>query len=92
MYLMRSKIMVLGTLLLMAVLAPSTTSAHEKPYDPYPWCAVYGGFDFSGINCGFLTLEQCRATISGVGGNCEPNQFYNPRRSPQRHHRRKGRS
>jgi hypothetical protein len=32
-------------------------------------------------NCGFLTLEQCRATVSGIGGFCVPNQFYNPQRS-----------
>ena len=29
-------------------------------------------------NCGFLTIQQCRATVSGIGGFCEPNQFYNP--------------
>jgi len=28
---------------------------------------------------GFLTLEQCRATVSGIGGFCAHNQFYNPR-------------
>ena len=33
-----------------------------------------------GTNCGFLTIEQCRATVSGIGGFCEPNQFYNPAR------------
>src|SRR5262245_2738268 len=40
--------------------------------DPYRWCAVdsVGG----GTNCGFVTIEQCRATISGVGGSCEPKQ------------------
>ena len=27
-------------------------------------------------NCGFVTLEQCRATAHGIGGFCEPNQFY----------------
>jgi hypothetical protein len=27
-------------------------------------------------NCGFITLEQCRATVSGIGGFCVPNQFY----------------
>jgi Protein of unknown function (DUF3551) len=88
MYLMRSKIMVLAALLLMAVLAPSTTGAYERPYDPYPWYANYAGRDFEATNCGFLTFEQCRATISGIGGSCEPNPFYNPRRSPPRHHRR----
>lgn len=43
----------------------------------YPWCAQYGGGDNGGgRNCGFTTLEQCRATISGIGGSCEPNLFY----------------
>jgi Protein of unknown function (DUF3551) len=77
----------LTTLALMAKLAPAR--AYELPYDPYPWCAVYGGGpEFGGINCGFLTLEQCRATVSGVGGSCQPNQFYNPRPSPSQKHRR----
>ena len=41
--------------------------------DPYKWCAAYRN---GGTNCGFTTIEQCRATVSGVGGSCEPNQFY----------------
>jgi hypothetical protein len=83
--------MVLATSLLMAAL-PLSARAYEMPYDPYPWCAVYsGGSEFGGSNCGFLTLEQCRATVSGVGGSCEPNQFYNPRRSSSQGHRRKPR-
>ena len=44
--------------------------------DPYKWCAVYGGKAGGGTNCGFVTIEQCRATISGIGGFCEPNLFY----------------
>ncbi len=45
--------------------------------DPYRWCAQYGGGDLGGgRNCGFVTLEQCRATVSGMGGTCELNQFY----------------
>jgi Protein of unknown function (DUF3551) len=42
----------------------------------YPWCAVYGMGGDLGTNCGFSTIEQCRATVSGIGGWCEPNQFY----------------
>ena len=37
-----------------------------------------GDSGLAASNCGFLTIEQCRATISGMGGFCEPNQFYNP--------------
>lgn len=70
-------------LLLLAMLAYSP-SAYAAPYDPYPWCAVYGG-SWSGVsNCGFKTLQQCMATVSGIGGSCEPNQFYNPGRSGRR--------
>ena len=82
----------LGTALLVALVLPtllaaSPARAYEKPYDPYPWCAVY---NFGGVgnasNCGFLTFEQCRATVSGVGGFCEPNHFYNPRRTEPRYY------
>jgi hypothetical protein len=41
--------------------------------DPYKWCAAYRN---GSNNCGFTTIEQCRASVSGVGGFCEPNQFY----------------
>jgi uncharacterized protein DUF3551 len=37
---------------------------------PYPWCAVYN--DSGDTNCGFVSLEQCRASISGIGGFCQP--------------------
>lgn len=43
----------------------------------YPWCGQYG--DQNGArNCGFSTLEQCRAAISGNGGYCEQNPMYRP--------------
>jgi len=58
--------------------------------DPYKWCAAYG--TPGGTNCGFLTIEQCRATLSGNGVFCEPNQFYtgpeNPRVSRKRKHQK----
>jgi len=44
--------------------------------DPYRWCAQYGPSDDNGTNCYFVTLEQCRAAISGNGGFCVPNNFY----------------
>jgi len=72
----------LATVILAAIaipaLAPSSL-AYEMPYDPYPWCAVYSGDAGGSTNCGFLTIAQCRATVSGMGGFCAHNQFYNPR-------------
>jgi hypothetical protein len=44
------------------VLLPQVSAyADEK------WCASY---DFAGSNCGWHSHEQCRATVSGIGGSC----------------------
>jgi hypothetical protein len=52
-------------------------SAGATGAEPYRWCAFYsGGRDGGGTNCGFVTLEQCRATISGIGGYCQENLLY----------------
>ena len=51
-------------------------TAHAS--DRYPWCAVYSQRTVGATNCGFTTLAQCLATISGVGGSCEPNPAYVP--------------
>jgi hypothetical protein len=55
----------------------------------YPWCAQYGWRD-GGRNCGFVSWRQCMATVSGIGGYCEPNAMYRayndarPPRKPRR--------
>ena len=82
---MRLPVLAIAALALPAALMASAAHAYEMPYDPYPWCAMYSGDGGGGTNCGFLTLEQCRATVSGIGGSCVRNQFYNPgRQTPAR--------
>lgn len=45
------------------------TAEREKPRgNRYSWCAVY---DNGSTSCAFTTFEQCRATVSGVGGFCQ---------------------
>jgi hypothetical protein len=58
---------------LLTLCAFSTAPAAA---DPYRWCAVLGSTSDLGTSCYFMTLEQCQATISGVGGFCTPNNFY----------------
>jgi hypothetical protein len=65
---------------LASFVVPSVAPAREKPQDPYPWCAVYGGSMNNSSNCGFTTRQQCLATVSGIGGSCEPNPFYKSRK------------
>ena len=56
--------------------AAACGSEARAQYDPYPWCAEYSGGIDGAKNCYFLTLQQCRTTVSGVGGYCTPNTFY----------------
>jgi hypothetical protein len=60
-----------GILFSVLTLAPTQSQAQT-----YPWCAHYGGRGGGGTNCGFSTLAQCQAAISGVGGYCARNPFY----------------
>jgi hypothetical protein len=72
------RIGVLMTVMVAAGVMLFTAGAGSA--DPYKWCAIdsNGG----GTNCGFVTVEQCRATISGQGGFCEPKQVLPPNLSP----------
>jgi hypothetical protein len=60
--------------LAILVLAAASSGAQAQNY---PWCAHYDTGD-DGYNCGFVTFEQCRATISGMGGFCERNTQFLP--------------
>lgn len=70
------RIALAASALAIGLAATDTARAQQQP-DPYPWCAEYTGGGLDGAkNCYFLTLEQCRAAVSGVGGYCGPNPFY----------------
>jgi hypothetical protein len=62
-------------LLIAVCLLSCAFAAAPAKADPYRWCEqlnVSGG----ALNCYFVTLEQCRAAASGMGGFCVPNTFY----------------
>lgn len=59
---------------ILGLLTLASTSQPAAAYD-YPWCAHYGGRS-GAVNCGFVSFEQCRWTVSGLGGFCAENPFY----------------
>ncbi len=66
-------------------------AAPAKAQIYYPWCANYGGDMGGSANCGFTTREQCLASISGIGGSCDPNLFYTApaaKKRPAKHPRK----
>ena len=66
---MRSALAILFVLLLGSTI--DTARA-----DPYRWCAEYGGRGGGGIQCTFLTFQQCMWSVSGRGGFCRENIYY----------------
>jgi len=55
----------------VVTLAGSATPAAAQG----AWCANYSGRDGGATNCGFYTLGQCRAAVSGVGGFCSMSPY-----------------
>jgi hypothetical protein len=66
---------VAGAILVLAGAAPRSVSPAAMNY---PWCTSGAGHEFGGVNCGFVSLEQCLETARGNGQSCNPNPFYVP--------------
>jgi hypothetical protein len=72
--------------LLLALVAAAVFSTPAKAQN-YPWCAQYSGRALGGaMNCGFVSFEQCMATVTGIGGFCIRNNTYQP---PQKARKKK---
>lgn len=69
--------LVVGTLATLLVAVVIDGMQHHVQADPYRWCAMYGAR--GATNCYFVSLDQCRAALSGMGGFCQPNNFYDGR-------------
>jgi len=64
--------------LIPAIIAVATvTGSLAQAAVYYPWCAIYGGKRGGDVtNCGYVSWSQCRASVIGTGGICQPNQEY----------------
>jgi len=53
------------------------------------WCA-HLAVPPGAVTCSFSSLDQCRSTVSGIGGFCTPNAYaaYGSARVVRRQHRR----
>jgi uncharacterized protein DUF3551 len=62
-------IAVAATTAALVLLSAGSSQARQ-----YAFCATYD--DTGARNCGFDTMEQCRAAVSGCGGFCSVNPAY----------------
>jgi hypothetical protein len=81
-----------ASIIAAAVLAAIPAAQAQSAYD-YPWCAVYaGGSRGAGgaMSCYYRTYDQCRATMSGIGGSCVQSPYYGhgPNQRPRRRENR----
>ena len=65
-----------ASMLVLAATGISLAATGPAEAVEYPYCA-YGQWSGGG-GCSYSTLEQCRASISGVGGSCVTNPRYAP--------------
>jgi hypothetical protein len=70
---MRHFILTASMLALAAIATPLATTGPAEAVE-YPYCA--SGQWAGGGGCSYSTLDQCRASISGVGGSCVTNPRY----------------
>ena len=70
-------------LFVIAIFASFVVTGSRAEAQNYPWCAQYdGGNNGGGMNCGFVSFDQCLATVSGIGGFCIQNNTYRPPPGP----------
>lgn len=48
---------------------------HDHRFDGATWCASGLSSSAGGRDCAFFSFEQCRETVSGLGGFCYPSPY-----------------
>jgi len=64
-----------GVDLVVEVLLGDIQTASAQSAYSYPWCSVRSR---GAMSCYYTSWEQCRTTLSGIGGNCIRSPYYRP--------------
>jgi Protein of unknown function (DUF3551) len=54
----------------------------------YPWCAILpgaGSASGGAMSCYYRSWDQCRTTMSGIGGLCVESPYYHGQATPLPH-------
>jgi len=85
---MRTPIIALFVIAAVLLGKAQTSNAQQSPYS-YPWCAILpgaGSGSGGSMSCYYTSWEQCRTSMSGIGGNCVESPYYHaqPTQLPHR--------
>jgi Protein of unknown function (DUF3551) len=61
----------------LSFITAAVVSVSAAQAQNYPWCSMVDLGDEI-LNCGFDSLEQCKASLSGGGDTCIQNNTYKP--------------
>jgi hypothetical protein len=75
---MKRMLFLLATAAVALVGDPRPSAAREW----FPWCAQYADTR-NLVECTFMTFEQCRVSVSGIGGSCVQNVRQPPAGGPR---------
>jgi hypothetical protein len=67
---------ILSLFVIAAALLVEIQAASAQSPTSYPWCARSYKMDSSAISCYFTSREQCKTTLSGIGGYCFESPYY----------------
>ena len=74
---MRMQLVVAALGAAVSVLAAGTGAGRaQMAASQYPVCAQFLTLDGGGLSCYYRSLEECRVSMSGVGGICSSNPWY----------------
>jgi hypothetical protein len=65
-------------LVIAAVLLGEAKPSNAQSGYSYPWCSLGGAKDSNALSCYYTSWEQCKATMSGIGGLCVESPYYHP--------------
>jgi hypothetical protein len=65
----------LSLFLIAAALLGEIRAASAQSPTSYPWCAKYYK-EGAPTSCYFASYQQCRTTLSGIGGYCFESPYY----------------
>jgi hypothetical protein len=68
--------------LIAAALPGETQTSNAQSPHSYPWCSISSGNASGTMSCYYNTLQQCMATLSGIGGNCVERPYHHAQPTP----------
>jgi hypothetical protein len=74
---------ILSLFMITAALLGEIQATWAQSPTSYPWCARYYKEGYP-TSCYFTSYQQCRASVSGVGGLCYQSPYYHASSAPLR--------